>query len=84
MINNAAGSGGSWRIRRYANGAQTTLITQNNLGLPSNKIVLFRRAGNALEAWESGDGGANWTLKLSFNDTTYTTDLRLSLAIDSD
>jgi RHS repeat-associated protein len=84
MITNASGSGGNWQIRRYLNGVATQLVSQNNLGLPSNKIVLFRRVGSALQAWESADGGANWTLKLSVSDGTYTTGLRLALAIDSD
>ncbi len=84
MINNGIGSGGNWQVRRYANGSSQTIFSQNNLGLPGNKLVLFRRVGGTLEAWESGDNGANWTLKLSVSDSTYTTDLRLALAIDSD
>jgi YD repeat-containing protein len=87
FINNAVGTGGQgfWEVRKYTDGQLVGQLRppQQNLGLPTNQVVLLRRVGDSLQAWQSPDG-ANWTLKMTVTDTTYTTDLHPALAIDSD
>lgn len=75
-------SGGRHVIRELLNGAGSNLaVSADAGGTPTGNPghLLFRRNGNDLEGWWSSDAGANWTLMVSATDTTYTTNLFLSL-----
>lgn len=89
MISSAGGYGASWdgyhlRINNtfaffrwelwvVTNGSGSMVDTGVDPGVGFGDYVLFRRNGNDLEGWYSGDNAANWSMVISYTDTNYTT-----------
>ena len=87
QIRNPVGSPHA-NIFRVDNNVETSLAGLPDEYLPAaGDKLLFRRVGNALEAWYSTDGGANWNVYFDgfgpFNDTTYMTDLNVWIGVDN-
>jgi hypothetical protein len=73
---------GSTSLKRFLNGSDSTVLdTGTGTSGADGDLLLIRRNGNDVEGWFSSDDGANWTLKVSATDTTYTTGFYLALSI---
>lgn len=72
LVTESSGPGYSWLLRRQnAGGGFTDLATVNSATSLVGNLLLLRINGSAVEMWVSTDFGANWTLMLTANDTTY-------------
>lgn len=68
--------GGDTFLERFTNMSFTTIAAHGSSPPSGGEfLALIRRNGSAVEGWWSGDNGATWTLSLTANDTTYTTNL---------
>lgn len=84
----ASGGGANWQIRKYTNwsGVSTLASVSGSLidaGGGSPEYALLRINGDDIEAWYCSDV-TSWTLVASATDTTYRTDLYLSMGISTD
>lgn len=78
------GIGGAGPIlRKYTNNSFTEVATGTSTGA-NGGLFLTRILGDDIQLWQSLDGGANWTMNLSYTDTTYRTALYPCLGISSD
>jgi YD repeat-containing protein len=68
-----------WQLLRYRNNV-STVLTEDELALPTGHQVLLRRVGNAVTVYES-DGGSTWTERLSATDSMYKGGFRLALGV---
>jgi len=72
------------QIRRFDNGSATLIKDVALSNLPNGgDLLLLRTVGNDLQAWQSVDAGANWSMDTSVTDSTYRTGLSLTLALFS-
>ncbi len=78
--------GGQIDAYRVTNGVRTSILsgaaTSGFTAGSNNTYALFRlNASGNLQWWSSTDGGANWTLRESVTDTTYTGTFYLGMTI---